>query len=157
MMRPLIAMLLGYIAVGASAQDTCVTSLGFAQGRASTIGLSVGTDVPADVVQSAVEMWNTCSDYATGFPSFVTAANGDITVSIAFAETGATRGCGQFHPVVNGSNQVTSGTITLFGGALSLSSRSIATVIQSLTTARNSSATGPFSRLGCERGTASKR
>lgn len=114
-MKSIPTALLMWLTAAASADDSCVRTLDwFAQGAATTIGLTFGSDVAPDVVYSAIEMWGDCDEYSTGFPSFQTGTNGDVSISVVSSEGYGTRGCGRFDPIVNGSNQVTGGTITLF-------------------------------------------
>jgi hypothetical protein len=111
-------LLLFWIAANTiSAQQGCSTDIGDPYSSASSIGLSWGSSVSSSDVQCAIDLWSGgCpSLYGTQFPSFDSSGAGDFTILIVYNPGRSDSGCGAFTPIMNGTDHVVGGTITLYG------------------------------------------
>ena len=81
----------------AEARASCTDLTKASLASSSTIRLEADSKLPARALSKAIELWQQCSNYGTGFPSFVTAEPGSRTISIEYRsrEIGRYK-CGSF-------------------------------------------------------------
>jgi hypothetical protein len=75
----------GASASGPQPADTNCVALKEGNPRISnSIGIVFGSDVPRELVETAVEHWSKCHGYRTDFPAFVIGEPGTQTVQVKF-------------------------------------------------------------------------
>lgn len=111
--------LASWLTISISAQCTVQ---GHPANAAGTINVSVGTGWSSNSsIQSAVQMWDGCSQAGTGFPNIVMSSTGDIPITINHV-SGSSGGnyCGATASTPNASGQIVSAVMTIWDSSTAI-------------------------------------